>query len=504
MHESRLFYSSPRSSFSEFRGMTLSWDSIEWLKDNFSVQDVVVGFYIVGKYSPSQQRFAEAEFQDSVKRLVQVGSREAAEWATSTIANDYEILRKKDVLSFWKKATSEEAQALETNQSNEWTIKFYQAADFQGKGKGKGRAAPQLPNPPPPATRLEQQQADGVYVAGLGNSIGTYIRAVAEGQVTHYDQATQRGKYFICAGMNGVLDLTDVSEGSQLSTLTKDQQDELKGRFPPPSKTTDVLQENVAGILEKEKRQELGELHPDVPWPVVTLELHHLEPEYFIPGILHLSEADYVAKIWAPVLEILFRGTKAWCHWGDTLSEADNKLSFRMDLRILCRTVESNDACDGELGREISTQKYYHDKIKLILNGLHQLHDINNKCKMNDTSIFLVHILGFEACLYALKNVADGLYVLNLVTTFNFPTTRGDIAASVTEFIDALTLLKGTEDNDPVRRMWNRDLAACLNFIHINRGLRVSGQVPETFRRAVVPRRRRQAAPISPSMRQQQ
>ncbi|KAI9317452.1 hypothetical protein BX666DRAFT_1622737 [Dichotomocladium elegans] len=197
MHESRLFYSSPRSSFSEFRGMTLSWDSIEWLKDNFSVQDVVVGFYIVGKYSPSQQRFAEAEFQDSVKRLVQVGSREAAEWATSTIANDYEILRKKDVLSFWKKATSEEAQALETNQSNEWTIKFYQAADFQGKGKGKGRAAPQLPNPPPPATRLEQQQADGVYVAGLGNSIGTYIRAVAEGQVTHYDQATQRGKYFI-------------------------------------------------------------------------------------------------------------------------------------------------------------------------------------------------------------------------------------------------------------------------------------------------------------------
>ncbi|KAI9317453.1 hypothetical protein BX666DRAFT_1622897 [Dichotomocladium elegans] len=142
------------------------------------------------------------------------------------------------------------------------------------------------------------------------------------------------------------------------------------------------------------------------------LELHHLEPEYFIPGILHLSEADYVAKIWAPVLEILFRGTKAWCHWGDTLSEADNKLSFRMDLRILCRTVESNDACDGELGREISTQKYYHDKIKLILNGLHQLHDINNKCKTNDTSMFLG---SKPAC---------------------------DIAASVTEFIDALTLLK--------------------------------------------------------------
>ncbi|KAI9314809.1 hypothetical protein BX666DRAFT_1861483, partial [Dichotomocladium elegans] len=36
-------------------------------------------------------------------------------------------------------------------------------------------------------------------------------------------------------------------------------------------------------------------------------------------------------------------------------------------------------------------------------------------------------------------------------------------------------------------RIWNRDLAACLNFIHIIHCLRVTGQVPESFRRTVVP-----------------
>ncbi|KAI9313082.1 hypothetical protein BX666DRAFT_731408 [Dichotomocladium elegans] len=47
-----------------------------------------------------------------------------------------------------------------------------------------------------------------------------------------------------------------------------------------------------------------------------------------------------------------------------------------------------------------------------------------------------------------------------------------------------------TEDDDPVRRMWNQDLAACLNFIHIMRSLRVSSQVPESFRRGLTVRRR--------------
>ncbi|CEI91310.1 hypothetical protein RMCBS344292_05607 [Rhizopus microsporus] len=41
-------------------------------------------------------------------------------------------------------------------------------------------------------------------------------------------------------------------------------------------------------------------------------------------------------------------------------------------------------------------------------------------------------------------------------------------------------------------RLWNRDIAACLNYMHILRGLRRNGMVPDRFRRvAVAPTRRR-------------
>ncbi|KAG1175581.1 hypothetical protein G6F71_004042 [Rhizopus microsporus] len=40
-------------------------------------------------------------------------------------------------------------------------------------------------------------------------------------------------------------------------------------------------------------------------------------------------------------------------------------------------------------------------------------------------------------------------------------------------------------------RLWNRDVAACLNYMHILRGLRRNGMVPDRFRRdAVAPTRR--------------
>ncbi|KAL4206916.1 hypothetical protein AB4K20DRAFT_1918441 [Rhizopus microsporus] len=41
-------------------------------------------------------------------------------------------------------------------------------------------------------------------------------------------------------------------------------------------------------------------------------------------------------------------------------------------------------------------------------------------------------------------------------------------------------------------RLWNRDVAACLNYMHILRGLRRNGMVPDRFRRVTVaPTRRR-------------
>jgi hypothetical protein len=39
------------------------------------------------------------------------------------------------------------------------------------------------------------------------------------------------------------------------------------------------------------------------------------------------------------------------------------------------------------------------------------------------------------------------------------------------------------------KRLWNRDLAACLNMIHIVRNLRLNGEISERFQRAGAERR---------------
>ncbi|KAG1169640.1 hypothetical protein G6F71_008242 [Rhizopus microsporus] len=41
-------------------------------------------------------------------------------------------------------------------------------------------------------------------------------------------------------------------------------------------------------------------------------------------------------------------------------------------------------------------------------------------------------------------------------------------------------------------RLWNRDVAACPNYMHILRGLRRNGMVPDRFRRVAVAPTRRQ------------
>ncbi|KAG1249951.1 hypothetical protein G6F68_013060 [Rhizopus microsporus] len=40
-------------------------------------------------------------------------------------------------------------------------------------------------------------------------------------------------------------------------------------------------------------------------------------------------------------------------------------------------------------------------------------------------------------------------------------------------------------------RLWNRDVAACLNYMHILRGLRRNGMVPHMFRWVAVASTRR-------------
>ena len=114
-------------------------------------------------------------------------------------------------------------------------------------------------------------------------------------------------------------------------------------------------------------------------------------PEQFTEENLEkLSEFDYILNFWGPAIKDMFIGTNIWAHWGDTESRDCEQHKFRMDLRLLCRLYKKSfDHAAGEFAHTHTTSKYYHDRKKLVLNGINQIHNILKTYEGNPSDIKL-------------------------------------------------------------------------------------------------------------------
>ncbi|KAG0166988.1 hypothetical protein DFQ30_006517 [Apophysomyces sp. BC1015] len=72
----------------------------------------------------------------------------------------------------------------------------------------------------------DPQESDGVFVNGVEQLIGTHIRSTSISMSTLDD----KGRYVVKLCLNNIVDITDFSDSSQLSTFTPDQLVELQDK----------------------------------------------------------------------------------------------------------------------------------------------------------------------------------------------------------------------------------------------------------------------------------
>lgn len=117
----------------------------------------------------------------------------------------------------------------------------------------------QYANPPPPVKRKSTEQAassavareiatfeesNNMHVEGTEESIATWIGR--DGRNTTVTD--RKSRYFNALGMNGILDLSDTSEGSQFSKFSIDTQKEIRQLFSPLRITTPPIEKRFEEI----------------------------------------------------------------------------------------------------------------------------------------------------------------------------------------------------------------------------------------------------------------
>ncbi|KAG1465731.1 hypothetical protein G6F55_000946 [Rhizopus delemar] len=187
--------------------------------------------------------------------------------------------------------------------------------------------------------------------------------------------------------------------------------------------------------IEKSARQELqkGRFYSyscetksrsQVESDVFSVYAQYLELMGFHNYVFHkdvaITEND-VVKIWAPILERLFRRTDLRTKWGEIVGDSVNitdSAGFKVDLRALkdylLRIKKEADKANCEVAKfDPSLIKITSDRTKLLIESKAVLDKLvgENPEKANDITIPGLQIIGNKAILYSLRLAANGLYV---------------------------------------------------------------------------------------------
>lgn len=193
-------------------------------------------------------------------------------------------------------------------------------------------------NNPPPATSKKKvrkkalftvadiasfREVDGVKADGLEETVVTWVGRDGRAIIV----ADRKTKYFSSLGVNGILDLSDAFEGSQLSRFPSETQAMLKQVFltpivavePIPAVYSDIEHqlESIPADNGRFLKLYLEKLDKRVTNSNTIKRLHvvMLEPflcdAWIFDETQHrfLSEGDYVVKIWS-LLKTFFRDTR--------------------------------------------------------------------------------------------------------------------------------------------------------------------------------------------------
>ncbi|CEP17758.1 hypothetical protein [Parasitella parasitica] len=260
---------------------------------------------------------------------------------------DFSVLQNNDVKNFWRGMLETERRDANLNQYTEITF--------------NNQTQEQNANPPLPVKRksIEKvispivgieidtfEETDSIHVDGMEETIATWIGR--DGRITAVTD--RKSRYFNALGMNGILDLSDTSEGSQFSKFSVDTQKKIRQLFSLPHITTPCIKQRFEEI-QNELCHTANENGRYSKRYLEKLGMFKSKEKYISKGKLYfnisyifdpkdskfLPEGDYVVKVWGPSLKTLFRGSGSVLHWGDTVPDNVKAVgrTIKMDLRII-------------------------------------------------------------------------------------------------------------------------------------------------------------------------
>ena len=272
--------------------------------------------------------------------------------------------------------------------------------------------------------------------------------------------------------MNGVIDLMDTLNDSQLQEITKQMNDNKKEQtslydittiktlieqfgshievspIDLVSKYESILKSKIINYKYMNSHKQLKKWYH----AITSYEVKKDKYEHYIHSYIHiiklhlyssflfndgmdLSEQDFVIKIWPVLVENTFQAIGINPHWGDTILTIvlNSGVMMKLDLRLL-DSLEKDvpDYAYGEFAKEVFSSKYYKDKLKAVLvakahmNQYFACNYILLEWAQDFKYLFLL-ITSYEICLFYIQLVGPGLYILNSVTQAWFPTTIKDI-----------------------------------------------------------------------------
>jgi hypothetical protein len=129
----------------------------------------------------------------------------------------------------------------------------------------------------------------------------------------------------------------------------------------------------------------------------------------------------------------------------------DNGIKMRLDLRMM--VTQNNkfimDTTNCEYAATPTCSKLFKDRLKLVLGGKAYINDMIKSCPFIDETeiknikLPFVQIMGFNAVLSMISLNDKGVYIIEDVMKFKFPTTRRHIReGQIVKLIKAMSLIR--------------------------------------------------------------
>ncbi|KAI8137207.1 hypothetical protein BJV82DRAFT_718396 [Fennellomyces sp. T-0311] len=427
---------------------TPPFDPTSYIRENFNSGPL--DFFRAGKYLGTAESSATVLYKDTVSQLSidDTSSPELRQWCENAIKSEFLLLETTDIREYWDEMSIKQSSfkrgvtemIMHNTYSKEYGEKLAQgSSSSQIQKKQRTAVAPQL-------VQYQAESTDSVMVSGSSETIGFTIKNEAITNYSIYHQSNYDRKTVIT-----IIDLDNIKNESQRLLFTDEQWNELQAQFPPPALPTHRLYERqtkyeahfndiskfinngnfAAAFFTAHKREyKARDFDEATMYNVLALYINMWRYHAYIfdPNGPELSEADFIVKVWGPIIEAIFRDSSALrCAWGEThcaaakapvCSEREQAI-MKADLRVVHNNAEYTT---GEFCKAVPSEaKVSTDRTKLLVEGKFMLNKLIN---VGITSVYLLQISALQLRIVALTLVADGLYAAHTIDTFHIPTSK--------------------------------------------------------------------------------